>query len=150
MPLPPLEPRAIRLGLTAVDKHDAVEQAGRVLVEIGAVEEAYVDAMHERELSVSTFIGGAVAIPHGTPPSRVHVHRAALSFIQFPDGVDWGEGYTVRAAVGIASHTDEHMTVLIALAKILMDPAKAEALHKALTPDEVLALVHPDESRSGN
>lgn len=143
MALPPLGADAIRLGLAAVDKHDAVEQTGRVLVEIGAVDEAYVAAMHERERSVSTYIGEAVAIPHGTDPSRVHVRRTALSFLQFPEGVDW-DGKTATVCVGIASQGDEHVAVLSALAQILIDPQKAEALRTAATPDVVLALLRPD------
>lgn len=142
MALPPLDANAIHLGRTATDRDDAVEQAGRALLEIGAVEEAYVAAMHEREASVSTYIGEGVAIPHGTDESRVHVKRTALSFIQFPEGVDWG-GPTARVAVGIASQGNEHVAVLSALAQILTVPEQAEALRTATTPEAVLALLEP-------
>lgn len=148
MALPPLDVSAIALGRTAKDKDDAVEQAGRVLVGIGAVAEPYVAAMHERERSISTFIGEGVAIPHGTDPSRVHVKRTALSFVQFPEGVDWG-GQNVTVALGIASQGSEHVSVLSALAQVLMVPAKAEALRTAATPDEVLALLAPDDDEEG-
>ncbi len=143
MAMPRLEARAIRLGLTAVDKHDAIEQAGGVLVEIGAVEEAYVAAMHERESSINTYIGEGVAIPHGTEQGRVHVKRTALSFLQFPEGVDWGE-QRATVAVGIASQSNEHVAVLSALAQILTDPARAEALRSATSPGQVLALLGYD------
>lgn len=143
MALPPLPTSAIHLGASATDKNDAVEQAGRALLETGAVDETYVSAMHERETSVSTFIGEGVAIPHGTDESRVHVKRAALSFIQFPEGVDWG-GQTVKVVVGIASQGTEHVAVLSALAKILAVPEKAEALRTVTTPEAVLALLEPD------
>jgi PTS system mannitol-specific IIA component/phosphocarrier protein FPr len=142
--LPPLDANAIHLGSSAVDKHDAVEQAGRALLEVGAVEEAYVAAMHERETSVSTYIGEGVAIPHGTDESRVHVKRTALSFIQFPEGVDWG-GATAKVAVGIASSGNEHVAVLSALARILTVPEQAEALRTATTPEAVLALLEPTD-----
>lgn len=144
MALPPLDANAIHLGSSAVDKHDAVEQAGRALLEVGAVEEAYVAAMHERETSVSTYIGEGVAIPHGTDESRVHVKRTALSFIQFPEGVDWG-GATAKVAVGIASSGNEHVAVLSALARILTVPEQAEALRTATTPEAVLALLEPTD-----
>jgi mannitol/fructose-specific phosphotransferase system IIA component len=144
MPLPPLEARAVRLGRVAADKHDAIEQAGRVLVDIGAAADAYVAAMHERERSLSTFIGASVAIPHGDPRSWAAVKRPALSYLQFPDGVDWGEGYTVKVVVGVASQGDEHLTVLTALAKILMVAQKAEAFRTASSADEVLALFHAE------
>src|SRR5215472_4827177 len=57
---------AVRLGRAAADKRDAIDQCGRLLVEIGAVEEPYRAAMHEREESMPTYIGEGVAIPHGT------------------------------------------------------------------------------------
>jgi mannitol/fructose-specific phosphotransferase system IIA component len=53
-----LSPEAIRLGLTAADKHDAVVQCGQILVEIGAVTSEYVESMCDRE--------SGVALPHGT------------------------------------------------------------------------------------
>ncbi len=77
---------AVRLGLTAADKEDALRQCGAVLVEIGAVEPPYAEAILERERSVSTYMGEGVAIPHGTDESRMHINRAALAFLQFPDG----------------------------------------------------------------
>lgn len=144
MPLPPLDVRAVQLGRVATDKHDAIEQAGRVLVDIGAVDETYIAAMHERERSLSTFIGGSVAIPHGSPASWAEVKRPALSYLQFPDGVDWGEGYTVKVVVGIASRGDEHMTVLTALARLLMDAEKGEAFRTAASADAVVELFHAE------
>ncbi len=143
MAMPRLEAGAIRLGRSAVDRDDAIEQAGRVLVEIGAVDEPYVAAMHERESSVNTYIGEGVAIPHGTEESRAHVKRTALSFVQFPEGVDWGDS-SVTVAVGIAARSTEHVAVLSTLAKILLDPANGETLRTATTPEAVLALLGPD------
>jgi mannitol/fructose-specific phosphotransferase system IIA component len=148
MALPTLDISAIRLGSHAGSKEQAVDLAGGVLVEIGAVDPAYVEAMHERERSISTFIGEGVAIPHGTDASRVHVRRTALSFLQFPDGVDW-DGQTAKVAIGIASQGTEHVAVLGALARILMVPEKADALRTAATPEEVLALLQPDDDEEG-
>ena len=74
-----LEPSAVRLGLVARDKADALRQCGAVLVDIGAASPAYADALLEREESVSTYIGEGVAIPHGTNESREHIDRAAIA-----------------------------------------------------------------------
>jgi PTS system mannitol-specific IIC component len=84
-----LSAEAVRLGLSAADKEDALRQCGSVLVEIGAAGPAYADAILEREQSVSTYMGMGFAIPHGTDASREHINRAALAFLQFPEGVDW-------------------------------------------------------------
>lgn len=131
-----LPKEGIRLGLTAADKWDAIRQCGAVLVELGAVEDGYPDTMLEREKSVSTFIGEGVAIPHGTDESRALVRRTTLGVLQFPGGVDW-DGQTVNICVAIAAKGDEHVTVLSALAQILMDPAQAEQLRGSASVDAV-------------
>jgi mannitol/fructose-specific phosphotransferase system IIA component len=135
-----LPPSGIRLGLTASDRFDAVRQSGQVLVEIGAVEAPYVDAMLERERLISTSLGEGFAIPHGTDESRQFVTRTALAVLQFPGGVDW-DGNEVKVAVAIASSGTEHVAVLSALAQILMEPEQAERLRVAADVDDVLALL---------
>lgn len=139
-PAPVLAADGVRLGLTATDKLDALRQCGAVLVEIGAADPAYAEAILEREESVSTYLGEGVAIPHGTDASRAHINRAALAVLQFPDGVDWG-GADVRVCVAIASRSDEHIGILQALATVLSDPAKAARLREVDDVDEVLALL---------
>jgi len=44
-----LQPQAIRLEGRAIERFEAVREAGEILVEIGAVEPPYVEAMLERE-----------------------------------------------------------------------------------------------------
>ena len=72
---------SIRLDCSAVDRFDAVRQCGAALVAAGAVDESYVDAMIQRENTVSTFVGEGVAIPHGTDESRRFVKRTALAIL---------------------------------------------------------------------
>ncbi|MFI6575295.1 PTS sugar transporter subunit IIA [Nocardiopsis sp. NPDC050513] len=134
---------AVRLGRTAADRADAVDQCGALLVELGAVEPGYVPAMHEREASISTFVGEGIAIPHGTDASRSLVKETALAFVQFPDGVDWG-GSTAYVAIGIAASGDEHLGVLSSLASVLTDPERAARLRSVTDPSEVLALLSPE------
>lgn len=131
---------AVRLGLEAVDKEDALRQCGAVLVEIGAAGPAYADAILEREQSVSTYMGEGFAIPHGTDASREHINRAALAFLQFPAGVDWG-GHECFVCIAIASRSDEHIGILQSLAMVLADPAAAQRLRDTTDVDEVLALL---------
>ena len=62
--------QSIVLGGTATSRDDAISEAGDLLVAAGAVDPAYVDAMHERETSVSTAMGNSLAIPHGTNEAK--------------------------------------------------------------------------------
>lgn len=137
-----LEPSAVRLGLVAKDKADALRQCGAVLVEIGAASSAYADALLEREESVSTYIGEDVAIPHGTNESREYIERAAIAYLQYPDGVDW-DGNQVQVCIAIASRSEEHVDILQSLAAVLMVPESAAALREASSIDDVVALLTP-------
>ena len=135
---------AVRLGLSASNKEEAIRLAGQTLVAIGAAEEGYIAGMLEREHQVSTFMGNGVAIPHGTNESRGHIRKAALGFLQFPAGVDWN-GKTAYVAIPIASNSDEHVGILSALATVLADKSKAERLRTTTSVDEVLDLLAPEE-----
>jgi mannitol/fructose-specific phosphotransferase system IIA component len=133
---------AIRLGMTASSKEDAILIAGRILEELGTVAPGYADAMIERELSISTSIGEGFAIPHGTDASRALVHRTGLSFVQFPAGIDWN-GDRVFVCIGIAARDDAHMEILGQLANILVEPDQAAQLREASDPTLVLSILGP-------
>jgi mannitol PTS system EIIA component len=142
-----LDESAIRLTAHADSRDDAIRQAGQALLDVGAIDASYIDAMLERENSVSTFVGEGVAIPHGTLAGKESVKKDALSVIRFPDGVDW-DGNPVSVAVGIAAKGNGHIALLSQLATILLDPEKAEALRSATTSEavyELLAATDDDE-----
>jgi PTS system mannitol-specific IIA component len=139
-----LAPASIRLDAVAADRDDAIRQAGAALIEAGAVDPSYVDAMLERENSVSTFVGEGVAIPHGTLAGKDAVKDDAIVVLRFPDGVDW-DGNPVSVAVGIAAKGNGHIALLSQLATVLLDPDKAAALREATTADKVYELLASDE-----
>jgi mannitol PTS system EIIA component len=135
---------SIRLDATASDRDDAIRQAGAVLLEAGAIDASYIDAMLERENSVSTYVGEGVAIPHGTLAGKDAVKSDALSVLRFPDGVDW-DGNEVTVAVGIAAAGGGHIALLSQLATVLLDPEKAEALRNATEASQVYELLAAED-----
>jgi PTS system mannitol-specific IIA component len=137
-----LDRAAVRLDAKATDRDDAIRQCGAALVGAGAVEPAYVDTMLERERSVSTYVGEGVAIPHGTLAGKDAVHHDAVSFVRFPDGVEWN-GEQVVLCIGIAARGDGHVRLLSELAQILLDPEQARALRETNDIDEVVRLLQP-------
>ncbi len=139
-----LELRGIQLDAAASGAEEAIRIAGQRLVDIGAVEPSYVDAMLARERSVSTVMGEGVAIPHGTNESKGAVLRNALTFTRFPAGVDWN-GKQVSIAIGIAAQGNDHVGILSKLATILVDGESAAQLRNADDPQQVLDLLTPDE-----
>ncbi|MEW2355047.1 PTS sugar transporter subunit IIA [Spirillospora sp. NPDC029432] len=139
-----LAPGAVRLDGRAAGRDDAVRQCGRLLVEIGAVREAYVDSMLDRERSISTYLAEGVAIPHGTAAGKDAVLRDALAVVRFPEGTDWN-GETVTLAIAIAARGDGHIAILTELAQILLDPERARRLREAATAEDIARLLRPAE-----
>ena len=133
---------AIRLDEHAADRQEAIRRCGQTLVDVGAVDPAYVEAMLERERSISTYVGEGVAIPHATLAGKAAVKRDALAVLRFPAGVDWG-GETVVVCVAIAAVGDGHVEILAELAEILLDPRRAQDLREAARPEDVLHLLAP-------
>ena len=130
-------------------RDEAITEAGRLLVECGAVTPAYVDAMHEREKSVSTAMGNLLAIPHGTNEAKPSIRRTGLSFVRYSEPLDWN-GKEVKFVVGIAGIGDEHLDLLGQIAQVFIDPARVAQLEAAQSPADVtrvLGGVGGDRSR---
>ncbi|MEN9741308.1 MAG: hypothetical protein RIR66_264 [Actinomycetota bacterium] len=137
---PALTARGILLNCTASSREEAVRLCGQALLDCGAIEQPYVEAMWERELIMSSYIGEATAIPHGTDLSRKYVNFAQLVFLRFRDVVDW-EGEKVRLAIGIASANDDHVDTLGVIAEILMDDELRSTVFESNDPEEIINLV---------
>ncbi len=134
-----LTPETIELKASLSSQEEAIRRAGTLLVENGHVEERYIDSMFEREKSVSTFIGNAVAIPHGTGDSKQWVTRSGLSVITVPEGVEYGDGNVAKLVIGIAGKGDEHLEILSRIATVCEDEDNVEQIVRAETKEELLA-----------
>lgn len=134
-----LRPETIVLDGHATSREEAIDQAGALLVSAGAVEQAYVDSMHEREKSVSTFMGNGLAIPHGTNEAKESIKGSAISFIRLDEPVDWG-GKPATFIVGIAGADGSHLKTLSKIAKIFGKADTVEQLEQAKTKDEILEI----------
>lgn len=131
---------AIVLNGTASSRDEAITEAGLLLVASGAVEAAYVDAMHEREKSVSTHMGNLLAIPHGTNEAKPSIRRTAISFVRYPDGIDWN-GKPAEFVVGIAGAGNDHLALLSKLAGVFVDAQQVERLRQATTAADIRAVL---------
>ena len=125
-----LSPATIRTHEGSLSRNQAIDLAGELLVEAGAVSADYVTSMHEREGSVSTYMGNFLAIPHGTDSGKTFIQHSALSVIRTSEDVDWG-GKPVRFIIGIAGIGDEHLGLLSNIAIIFSDGAAVERLLEA-------------------
>ncbi|RAX14973.1 PTS mannitol transporter subunit IICBA [Pseudarthrobacter sp. AG30] len=124
---------------SATTRDAAIDEAGRLLLARGAVDEGYIAAMHEREESVSTYMGSFLAIPHGTNAAKDHIRKSAVSVIRYPEGIDWN-GKEVKFVVGVAGINNEHLHILSSIAKVFTNKEQVARLEAATSEDEVLEL----------
>ncbi|MBY8909378.1 PTS sugar transporter subunit IIA [Salinicoccus roseus] len=139
-----LKKENILMDQTAGSKEEAIEMAGRLLVQQGAVEEAYIDSMLEREKVVSTFMGNGLAIPHGTDEGKTSVIESGLSLVQVPGGVDF-DGNEAKVVLGIAGKDNEHLDILQKIAVLFSEEENAEQVINASSADEIIALFENEE-----
>ncbi|MXP23622.1 PTS mannitol transporter subunit IICBA [Gordonia sp. HNM0687] len=121
---------------SATTAAEAITEAGQLLVTAGAVDPSYVDAMHDREKSVSTFMGNGLAIPHGTNDAKVSIRRTGISFVRYDQPVDWN-GKQAEFVVGIAGAGKDHLALLNQIAQVFLDADQVARLRAADSPEEV-------------
>ncbi|WP_200902687.1 PTS mannitol transporter subunit IICBA [Mycobacterium sp. EPa45] len=131
---------SIVLAGTATTREGAISEAGRLLVACGAVEPSYVHAMHEREASVSTYMGNGLAIPHGTNEAKDSIRRTGISFVRYAQPIDWN-GKPAEFVIGIAGAGKDHMALLTKIAGVFLNSGEVARLRDATTPDEVRAVL---------
>ncbi|WP_249978134.1 phosphoenolpyruvate--protein phosphotransferase [Vreelandella olivaria] len=136
-----LGPDDILLGCHAENWQAALDSAATALTEAGLVEAEYRTGLHAREAQSSTFLGNAIAIPHGTPESRHYVKRTGVRVLQFPQGIQWHDGNTVYVLVTIAAQNDEHLDILRQLTHVLDRDGVASELASAGSVVDVARLL---------
>jgi len=129
----------IKIGLKPVDKYEAIRSAGKLLNELGYVDEEYIDAMVKREDTVTTYMGMGVAIPHGTSDAKGRVKKTGIVMLQYPEGVDF-DGEKAQLIFGIAGIGDEHLGLLAKISGILEDEEKLEKLKTTNNIDEIMEM----------
>ncbi|MCO8166676.1 phosphoenolpyruvate--protein phosphotransferase [Pseudomonas sp. 21LCFQ02] len=131
----------ISMAQVAADKSAALQLLADHLVADGLVAPGYLQGLQDREQQGSTFLGQGIAIPHGTPQTRDQVHTTGVRLMQFPEGVDWGDGQIVYLAIGIAATSDEHLRLLQLLTRALGEDDLGPSLRAARTPEDLLKLL---------
>lgn len=113
----------IYLNLPSVSKEAAICHAGEVLAKSGYVEPAYIEGMLAREAKFTTYIGNGVAIPHGENEVKDKIVASGLVVLQYPNGIDFGDGNMANLVIGIAGKGNEHMQLLSNIAEAIEDEA---------------------------
>lgn len=148
-----LLPEVIELDVRVNSWEDAIRAAGKLLVNIDAVDEAYVDSMVTcvNDMGPYIVIGPGIAMPHSRPEDGVK--KICLSMVRLAKPVPFGslknDPVDLVVAFG-AVDSDSHFQVLSELWQIFSEPSAMRRLRDSRDKQEVLALiaqysVHVDE-----
>ncbi|QHZ48562.1 MULTISPECIES: PTS sugar transporter subunit IIA [unclassified Bacillus (in: firmicutes)] len=137
---PVLAKENIHLNQSAATQEEAIRLAGKALVDSGYVTADYIEKMLERESITSTYMGNAIAIPHGTEDSKQNVLHSGISVIQIPEGVEYGDGNIAKVVFGIAGKNDEHLEILSKIAIVCSETENVERLINAEDEAELMTV----------
>ncbi len=135
----------IRLAAEPATKEAAISEACQLLIAAGCVPPGYEASMIRREAVANTFLGHGVSIPHGLGEDRALVKRDGVAVLQIPKGVEWNLGQTAQLVVAIAAQSDNHISILKRLTRLIQDSARLDKLF--VTPhaaDLIAALAYDD------
>lgn len=131
-----LKKENIFIGCKPAAKEEILEKLGTVLYENGYTTDRYTEALLEKEKVFNTAIGFGMAIPHGIETMKSEILKSGLVVLTTPQGVDWGNGQSVRLIVGIAGLGEEHMELLSQIAMSCCSQEQVDQL-VASSKDEI-------------
>lgn len=135
----------ILLNQKSEGKFEAIEKSGRLLIDNGYVKESYIDGMKAREEVVSTYLGNGVAIPHAVNEYKKEILKTGIVILQYPDGVDFGDGNIAYVVIGIAGNDDEHIEILSKIAIVVSEEENVNRLRRASTKEEIVSILEEGE-----
>ena len=116
-----LTPSSVKVDVDVENWQDAVRAAGRILVEIGAAEESYIEAMVKTAYEFGPYIvmTPGIAIPHARPEEGAK--KVGLSAVKLKSPINFGnaDNDPVHLVLGFCTPNSEaHIDLLsnIALA----------------------------------
>lgn len=142
----------VDLDLSAETKYDAARSLAERMVTEGRVSDldGFLADVAAREAQMPTGLDGGIGIPHCRSE---HVTAPTLAFGRSERGIDFGAAdgpadliFLIAAPAGA---DDDHLTILSALARRLMDPDFTSALRAERALGAAAALIRGEEATSG-
>ncbi|MCC8380506.1 MULTISPECIES: PTS sugar transporter subunit IIA [Xenorhabdus] len=126
------------------DWHEAIEIACQPLINNGAIQPSYVEAIYESHEKFGPYyvVGSGIAIPHARPEQGVN--RLALSLTLIKQGVRFGsaENDPVKLLFVFATTSNySHIEVIAELAGLFDDQEKINRLMQAKNQDEAFSII---------
>lgn len=134
-----LTPQTIQLLKSVHDWKEGIRVAARPLVELGTIEERYIDAMIQSIETNGAYvvITPRVAIPHGRPEQGVR--SLSMSLLKLEKPVDFAPNKPVQLIIVLAAADSEsHLRALVQLTQLLNDPSNIDDILQS--PDKSVLL----------
>ena len=134
----------VDVSVKAESWEDAVVSAGKLLFNIGKVEERYIQAMIEtvKEMGPYIVMAPGIAMPHGRPDSGVN--ELGIAVVSLEKGVNFGsnEFDPVKLVFAIcAKESESHIELLQDLTYILDDERLLEEVDNCNSKKDLLNLI---------
>ncbi|MFC4619069.1 PTS sugar transporter subunit IIA [Camelliibacillus cellulosilyticus] len=139
-----LEETLVDFNATAASPEEAIQKAGQLLLQSGAIQSSYIDAMiaSYHENGPYFVLAPQLAIPHARPEDGAN--EAALSMIKLQKPLAFGHSVNdpvqLVFALGAAS-SEEHLALLQRLTRILNKKENMEQLLSLKTYEELEKLL---------
>ncbi|MGH9870778.1 MAG: PTS sugar transporter subunit IIA [Candidatus Polarisedimenticolia bacterium] len=141
----------IFLDLHPKDVRECLEIMTGKLCACGALADSSdaITRLLDREGTMSTGMGGGVAVPHAKSPL---LRDMVVALGQVSDGVDFKaiDGRPVHLVfllIGPPDSTRQHVDLLARIAYLVKSPGMVEALRSATTPEQILAAIRSEVAR---
>jgi len=141
----------IFLDLHPKDMKECLEMMVEMLATAGALNDRAdaVNRLLDRERTMSTGMGGGVAVPHA---KSAHLREMVVAMGQVPDGVDFRaiDGRPVQLVfllLGPPDSTRQHVDLLARIAYLVKSPGVIDQLRAATSPEQVMAAVKAETAR---
>lgn len=136
-----VEKENIFLNLETVTKEEAIRMSGNKLLEAGYVANGYVESMLYRENILSTYMGSGVALPHGDRESEQLIIESGIVFLQFKEGIDFGDGNLAEIVIASSGKGNNHLKILASLATLLKKDDILDTFTTSNNVDEIYNLL---------
>lgn len=140
-----LKPELVRIGLNAIDKWDVLDKMASILADSGKVHnlDELRKALYQRERTMTTGIGRAIAIPHASCSCVDEIVVAAATLTEPIDfeSLDFVPVSVVFAIACPQKRGKAYMELLSQIARLFADTTSAEKIRRAKTPEEFVRII---------
>lgn len=135
-----LSKEKIKLNATVKDKYEAIRMVGQMLVDAGHAPQEYIEKMIDREEALSTYIGGGLAMPHGTNEAKALIRSTGMAVIIVPAGVDFGGEEPAQLIIGLAAVGNDHLDILTNVAMLVSEEEDMQRILNAASEEELISI----------